>query len=60
MKLDPELEATVHAAGEEQHCIRCEEDAFWAGRVLDVLKLYNTGLIGIKTLHRERGIVRIT
>ncbi|EME47900.1 hypothetical protein DOTSEDRAFT_69736 [Dothistroma septosporum NZE10] len=54
MKLDPELQATIHAAGESQHGIECNEDSFWTSRVLDVNKLYTTGLFGIKTLHRER------
>lgn len=55
MKLDPELEATIHTAGDESHSIQCDEDSFWTTRVLDVHKLCTTGLIGIKTLSRERG-----
>ncbi|KAK4633920.1 hypothetical protein CLAFUR0_03697 [Fulvia fulva] len=56
MKLDPELEATIHTAGDESHSIQCDEDSFWTTRVLDVHKLCTTGLIGIKTLSRERVI----
>lgn len=33
--LDPELEAVIHGAGEKQHSIELEEDAFWR-RPLDV------------------------